>query len=81
MTTTISNTLNLQRSVQTVLRPSAISSIARPMAARPSYSVLCRAEHGKHEDLDSDSYQVQSVSRCGAYAMCTTVAADQAEVT
>jgi hypothetical protein len=61
--------MNLQRSMQTVLRPSAISSIARPMAARPSYSVRVRAEHGKHEDLDSDSYQVRILSFCsGAYA-------------
>ena len=59
MTTTMTNTVNLQRSVQTLLRPSVISGIARPLAARPAYSVVCRAEHGKHENLDSDSYQVR----------------------
>ena len=61
MTTTMtSKTLNLQRSAQTVVRPSSVSSFARPLAARPSYSVSVRAEAGKHESLDSDSYQVCS---------------------
>ena len=58
MTTTMANkTLNLQRSAQTVVRPSTVSSFARPLAARPSYSVRCRAAK-QHEELDSDSYQV-----------------------
>ena len=58
-TTMMSKTVNMQRSAQTVLRPSTVSSFARPLAARPSYSsAVVRAEHGKHENLDSDSYQV-----------------------
>ena len=56
-TTMTSKTLNLQRSAQTVIRPSTVSSFARPLAARPGYSVACRAAK-QHEDLDSDSYQV-----------------------
>ncbi len=68
MTTTMANkTMNLQRSAQTVVRPSTVSSFVKPLAARPSYSVRCRAAK-QHEDLDSDSYQVCAFWICRSWA-------------